>query len=101
MAAARQVYRKKLNRVEVARGTILILKTSWRMFTAPGEPMAVRVGDSTFHIHIEAEDCVCTPPPHQHYHLPAHQFRHLLLFEAGRTVEIAKGADGSYRLEVL
>jgi hypothetical protein len=40
------------------------------------------------------------PPPHQHYHLEAGHFRHLLDFSPGRTILVQREPDSSYRLEM-
>src|SRR3972149_367564 len=64
-------YTRKLSRGEVSDGSILIEKTKWRFFPPPGEPMTLEAGGGRFSVAIEAEDCSCMAPPHQHYHLPA------------------------------
>ncbi len=47
------------------------------------QEFAVDVAGRRFATRIVAEDCECVPPPHQHYHLEAGHFRHLLDFAEG------------------
>src|SRR4030042_2841319 len=89
-------YRRKLSRADVATGTMLIDKHAWRLFPPPMEEFTVLVAGQEFRTLIVAEDCVCVPPPHQHYHLEAAHFRHLLDFNPGRSVLVRHAATGSY-----
>lgn len=88
-------YRRKLSGEDADTGTVLITKDRWRAFPPPMQEFAVEVAGRRFATRIVAEDCVCVPPPHQHYHLEAGHFRHLLDFARGRTVEIDE-RDGVY-----
>ncbi len=88
-------YRRKLSREDADTGSILILKTHWRAFPPPMQEFAVEVAGRRFATRIVAEDCACVLPPHQHYHLEAGHFRHLLDFSRGATVEIEPG-EGVY-----
>ena len=93
-------YRRKLSREDVETGSVLIDKRAWRLFPPPMEEFTVVVGGQEFRTCIVAEDCNCVPPPHQHYHLEAGHFRHLLDFTAGRTVLMQRDPTGLYRLEM-
>jgi hypothetical protein len=87
-------YRHKLSREDADTGTILITKDRWRAFPPPMREFAVDVGGRRFATRIVAEDCACVPPPHQHLHLEAGHFRHLLEFTRGAIVEIEVDDDG-------
>jgi hypothetical protein len=101
-------YRRKLSREDVETGSILIDKRAWRLFPPPMEEFTVVVGGQEFHTCIVAEECSCArtgarlgvPPPHQHYHLEAGHFRHLLDFRPGRTLLVQRDPAGFYRLEM-
>jgi len=93
-------YRRRLSREDAETGSILIDKRAWRLFPLPMEEFTVVVGGQEFRTCIVAEDCNCVPPPHQHYHLEAGHFRHLLDFHPGRTQLVQRDAAGLYRLEV-
>ena len=86
-------YRRKLSREDAETGTLLIAKSRWRRFPAPMTEFAVEAGGRRFATRIVAEDCSCLPPPHQHYHLEAGHFRHLLNFNAGTVIEIEQAGD--------
>ena len=92
-------YRRKLSREDVETGSVLIDKRAWRLFPPPMEEFTVVVGGQEFRTCIVAEDCNCVPPPHQHYHLEAGHFRHLLDFSPGRTLVVERDAAGRYRLQ--
>jgi hypothetical protein len=98
---AARTYRRKLSREDVATGSILVEKRVWRLFPAPLEEFTVVVGGQEFRTCIVPEDCDCRPPPHQHYHLEAGHFCHLLDFSPGRTVLMECDPTGSYRLEMV
>ena len=93
-------YRRKLSRADVETGSMLIDKRAWRLFPPPMEEFTVVVGGQEFRTCIVAEDCTCVPPPHQHYHLEAGHFRHLLDFSPGRTLLVQRDPAGLYRLEM-
>jgi hypothetical protein len=84
-----QPYRRKLSGEDAATGTILIAKARWRAFPPPMQEFAVDVAGRRFATRIVAEDCACVPPPHQHRHLEAGHFSHLLRFTRGAAIEIA------------
>jgi hypothetical protein len=90
-----KVYKHRLNREDVATGTILIEKRAWAWFPKPMVEFAVDAGGARFATRIVAEDCACRLPVHQHLHLEAGHFRDRLAFSAGRTIEIVAG-HGSY-----
>jgi hypothetical protein len=83
-------YRRKLSREDADTGTILITKDRWRAFPAPMQEFAIAVRGRRFATRIVAEDCGCVLPPHQHYHLEAGHFRHLLEFNRGNVIEISQ-----------
>lgn len=83
-------YRRKLSREDADTGSILVTKDRWRAFPAPMREFVVEVAGQRLATRIVAEDCSCVLPPHQHYHLEAEHFRHLLDFTKGRTLEIAE-----------
>jgi len=93
-------YHRKLSREDAETGSILIDKRAWRLFPPPMEEFTVVVGGQEFRTCIVAEDCNCVPPPHQHYHLEAGHFRHLLDFTPGRTLLVQRDPAGLYRLEM-
>lgn len=93
MLGAMNPYRRTLSREDADTGSILIEKRLWRAFPPPMAEFAVDVGDARFATRIVAEDCACVPPPHQHYHLEAGHFRHLLDFDRGSVIEIVPGED--------
>jgi hypothetical protein len=93
-------YRRRLSREDAETGSILIDKRAWRLFPPPMEEFTVVVGGQEFRTCIVAEDCNCVPPPHQHYHLEAGHFRHLLDFRPGRTMLMRRDPAGLYRLEM-
>ena len=95
------LYRRKLSRADVGTGSMLIDKRAWRLFPPPMEEFTVLVAGQEFRTRIVAEDCNCVPPPHQHYHLEAGHFRHLLDFSPGRTVLVQRDSAGCYRLETV
>lgn len=88
-------YRRKLSREDADTGTILITKDRWSAFPKPMEEFTVRVGRRSFATRIVAEDCVCVPPAHQHYHLEMGHFRDLLDFSRGAIVEIEFSRAGA------
>ena len=90
-------YTRRLSREDADTGSVLIEKSRWRMFPAPQEEFAVLVGDQEFHTCIVAEECDCVPPPHQHYHLEAGHFRHLLDFRPGASLTIERLPDADAR----
>ena len=91
-------YTRKLSRGEVSEGSILIEKTKWRFFPPLGQPLTLEAGGERFSVAIEAEDCSCVPPPHQHYHLPAAAFRSRIDFRPGASLRFEKLGEGRYRL---
>jgi hypothetical protein len=93
MLDAMQRYRRKLSSEDAATGSVLIEKRAWRTFPPPMTEFEVDVGSGRFATRIVAEDCACVPPPHQHYHLEAGHFRHLLDFDRGSVIEIVPGED--------
>jgi hypothetical protein len=94
------LYRRRLTREDVKTGSILVDKRAWRLFPPPTEEFTVLVDGQEFRTCITAEDCNCVPPPHQHYHLEARRFRHLLDFRPGRTLVVQRDPAGSFRLEM-
>src|SRR3972149_3180015 len=88
-------YTRKLSRGEVSDGSILIEKTKWRFFPPPGEPLTLEAGGESFSVAIEAEDCSCVPPPHQHYHLPAAAFRSRIAFRPRRHTPLREASRGA------
>lgn len=102
-------YVRKLSREDVETGSIFITKDRWRMFPPPLEEFSVVVGSETFRTCVVAEECSCAPtgarlgvpPPHQHYHLEAGHFRHMLDFRPGRTVVVRSEPDGRFRVETV
>jgi hypothetical protein len=97
---AASMYRRRLSREDAETGSILIDKRAWRLFPPPMEEFTVVVGGHEFRTCIVAEDCSCVPPPHQHYHLEAGHFRHLLDFSPGHTLLVQRDPAGLYRLEM-
>jgi hypothetical protein len=95
-----RAYTRKLSREDVETASIFVTKDRWRMFPPPPEEFTVVVGSETFRTCVVAEECVCVPPPHQHYHLEAGHFRHMLDFRRGRTVVVRSEPDGRYRVEM-
>jgi len=87
-------YRRKLSSEDANTGTVLIEKRLWPAFPPPMMEFAVDVAGSRFATRIVAEDCACVPPPHQHYHLEAGHFRHLLDFARGSVIEIEASDAG-------
>ncbi len=81
-------YRRKFSREDADTGTILITKDRWCVFPPTMQEFAVDVAGRRFATRIVAEDCACVLPPHQHLHLEAGHFRHLLDFTRGAIVEI-------------
>jgi len=86
-------YRRKLSREDAETGTLLIEKSRWRLFPPPMTEFAVEAAGRRFATRIVAEDCDCVPPPHQHYHLEAGHFRHLLDFTPGAVIVIEPSGD--------
>ena len=86
-------YKRKLSREDAETGSILITKDRWRHFPPPLQEFTVRVGRQSYVTTIVAEDCNCVPPPHQHLHLEAGHFAHLLRFQAGDVIEIQPARD--------
>jgi hypothetical protein len=86
-------YRHKLNREDVATGTILIEKHRWTAFPPPMQEFTVAVAGRRIATRIVAEDCACVPPAHQHMHLEASHFRDLLDFDLGAVLEIDTDGD--------
>ena len=91
-------FTRKLSREDAETGSLLIEKSRWRMFPPPQEEFIVVVGDREFRTCIVAEECSCVTPLHQHYHLEAGHFRHLLDFRPAASVTIEKLPDGRYRV---
>ncbi len=89
-----KAYRRKLSSEDADTGSILIEKRLWRAFPPPMTEFVVDVAGRRFATRIVAEDCACVPPPHQHYHLEAGHFRHLLDFKRGSIIEISPGESG-------
>ena len=81
-------YKRKLSREDAETGSILITKDRWRHFPPPMQEFAVRVGSQSFVTTIVSEDCNCVPPSHQHLHLQAGHFAHLLRFQTGEVIEV-------------
>ncbi|MDP2953726.1 MAG: hypothetical protein Q8O76_10465 [Chloroflexota bacterium] len=73
----------------------MLLKSQWRLFPAPGARVALMYEDRTLESAVEAEDCCCVPPPHQHRYLPLG----VPLSGAG-AVELEKNADGSFEVKL-
>lgn len=90
-------YRRKLSAEDVETGSILIEKSWWKRFPPPLEEFGVRVSGQPFVTTIVAEDCDCIGEPHQHYHLEAGHFAHLLDFSRGATVVI-EPSPGAYMI---
>jgi hypothetical protein len=106
-------YSRKLSQEDVETVSIFVTKDRWRMFPPPLEEFTVVVGSETFRTCIVAEECACArtqtrvagarlgvPPSHQHYHLEAGHFRHMLDFRPGRRVVVRSEPDGRYRVEM-
>lgn len=90
-------YTRRLSREDVETDSVLIEKGRWRLFPAPQEEFSVVVGDQEFRTCIVAEECNCVPPLHQHYHLEAGHFRHLLDFRPGASLTIERLPDADAR----
>jgi hypothetical protein len=88
-----KLYRRKLSREDAETGTVLVEKSRWRLFPPPMTEFAVEAAGRRFATRIVAEDCACVTPPHQHYHLEAGHFRHLLDFTRGAVIEIEPAGD--------
>ncbi len=86
-------YHRRLSRKDADTGSILIRNARWRDFPPAMQEFAVEVGGKRFATRIVAEDCVCVPPPHQHYHLEAGHFRHLLDFSRGAAISIEASGE--------
>jgi hypothetical protein len=94
MLGAMKPYRRKLSSEDADTGSILIEKRVWRAFPPPMTEFPVHVAGTRFATRIVAEDCACVPPPHEHYHLEAGHFRHLLDFKRGAPIEIVPEGSG-------
>jgi len=94
MLRSMKTYRRQLSSEDAGTGSILIEKRAWRAFPPPMTEFAVDVAGARFATRIVAEDCACVPPPHQHYHLEAGHFCHLLDFDRGSVIEIMPGDSG-------
>jgi len=88
-----QPYRRKLSREDAGTGTILIDKARWRLFPPPMQEFVVEVAGRRFATRIVAEDCCCVPPAHQHRHLEAGHFSHLLKFTPGAVIEFTQDGE--------
>lgn len=90
-------YRRRLSREDVETGSLLITKGRWGMFPPPLQEFEVEVGGQRFVTTVAPEDCARSGEPHQHYHLEAEHFRHLLDFVPGAAVVIERTRRG-YRM---
>jgi hypothetical protein len=89
-------FKRKLSSDEVARGSLLIEKGRWSLFPPPGTPFELEAGGVGVTVRIEAEDCNCVPPPHQHYHLPLGALREVLPFVPGTVLIVEQLGEGRY-----
>ena len=95
---AANTYTRRLSQEDVETGSILVTKDRWRLFPPPMQEFVVEVGGQRFQTRIVAEECSCVPPPHQHYHLEAGHFRHLLIFAPKASVTFERVTGGAYRV---
>ncbi len=73
----------------------MLLKGQWRLFPAPGVKVTLRYGGRILESAVEAEDCCCVPPPHQHRYLPLG-----VPLSGMGAVELEKNADGSFEVKL-
>jgi hypothetical protein len=86
-------YERKLSAEDADTRSILILKSRWRAFPPPMQEFTAVVAGQSFQTRVVAEDCSCVPPPHQHYHLEAGHFAHLLDFRRGARVSVERRGE--------
>ena len=84
------LYARKLSSEDVHRRSLLITKDAWKMFPPPGKPIVLKLGEEKFKTIIEAEPCICVPPPHEHYHLPMGDLAARLPWQKGLVVTLRK-----------
>ena len=97
MPATTTAYARKLSAEDADTRSILIEKSRWRAFPPPMQEFTVVVAGQPFQTRIIAEDCSCVPPPHQHYHLEAGHFAHLLDFRRGARINVER-RGGTYHV---
>jgi hypothetical protein len=90
------VYRRKLSRGEAARGRLLLLKSMWKLFPEPGQQALLRYGQRVHGAAVEADDCICVPPAHQHYYLALGPLAAEMDLRPGCVVEFERQHDGSF-----
>lgn len=96
------IYTRRLSTTEVKEGFILILKDKVKFFPDSGKPFLLRFGNKEYKTEVTAIDCTCQGPdkPHQHWHMDAQSFIHLLGASKPRVV-ISRSDKGSYELREL
>jgi len=90
------VYRRKLSREEAASGRPLLLKSAWRLFPKPPKVAVLQHGGGAYRAGVQAEDCACVPPAHQHYYLALGSLAAEMGVRPGNVAELERRDDGSF-----
>jgi len=93
-------YRRTLSQEEVQGTKLMIMKEALKFFPKPFKKFSLAIGEKTFELAVEAEDCQCRGPaqPHQHFWLPMKESAKEVRWGKGATVVIGKVKEGEYRL---
>ncbi len=93
-------YQRTLSPEEAQENRIMITKDGLRFFPKPFRKFNLKVGEKTFELAVEAEDCQCRGPaqPHQHFWLPMKDSVREIRWGKGTRVVITKGGDGAYTI---
>jgi hypothetical protein len=94
-------YRRTLSEEEIHEGKIMIMKEALKFFPKPFKKFAVKIGDKSVELAVEAVDCQCRGPqlPHQHFWLPVKDAKARLRWEHGASVTVSKDKAGSYSID--
>jgi hypothetical protein len=83
-------YTRRLSREDVKSRRVLIDKSRWSLFPAPGESFRLLAAGRPFEVSLAAENCTCVPPPHQHVFLPAEAFAGLVDYRPGAALKFER-----------
>lgn len=94
-------YQRTLSHDEIQENRVMIMNDALKFFPKPFRKFSLAVGEKTFELAVEAEDCECRGPaqPHQHYWLPMKDSVHEVKWGRGARIVIVKEKEGVYRVK--
>lgn len=96
----KNIYVKRLTAADVRDRRFQVEKSHWSFFPLPGRTFTLEAGGETAQTHIEADECDCRPPHHQHLHFAATTIFDHLPLQRGATLTFERRAENIYSVRL-